>query len=162
MSDFYRHIEEALVAHFEQQGELADVRTFSAEARELVFAHDELSKRFPGGQLPALQLTTQLLPARSRPSTAHELVYEVPLDVDVIVGGQNRNAARLQARELQRVVERTLHRLRRGSDCEAVWGANYFLTGDVESSLLLVEGAAHFFAIATIEATVEHYQGIDD
>ncbi|MCB1020329.1 MAG: hypothetical protein KDC27_10390 [Acidobacteria bacterium] len=162
MSDFYQQIEDGLVRHLQMLSDLADVQTFSAEALPLVFSTEQLAKRFAVTELPAVRLSTQTLPTRSEPSAAGMIVYRIPLDVDVVVAHQERETARRRALEIQMALVPELHRLGRGLDAETVWGANVFVGDEIESTLVLVEGKTHQFAIATIEATVERYVGLDD
>jgi len=153
-ADFYTAIDAALAAHLRQLPALADVRTIEANVRDKIFAESAALgvQAFRLDELPAVNISTQVSPAASRPRTADRLTYEIPVFAAIVTRGGSAADVREQARAIQREIEAALHTLR---GANTVLGVNCNITGDLVSSPpILTQTEAAFVAIATVEGTV--------
>lgn len=151
MSDIYTDIEGALLLMLQDAEDLEGVKTWEAGIRDCLFAADKLSRGFHPGELPAVNVTAQLRPSVSRPFSASEKEFEIPLDIAVVTRAQSSKDALAAVREIQNAIESVLDGGRRSGN---PLGENTVVTGDVTTDAAAVPFAPLVFGVCQIRATV--------
>lgn len=147
----YTELETNLAAMLQAAEALAGVKTVEADIRECLFSGDKLTQGFRPGELPAINISAELKPAARGPFTAGESQLTIPVSILVVCRAQKKQAAREQARVLQAAVEAVLDQARRSANG---MGANAIVTGDITSSIVVVEDKPHSFAIGETQFNV--------
>jgi hypothetical protein len=152
MSDVYSDLESAIAAMLQADAGLAAaVKTFEADVRECLFSGDKLAQGFRPDELPAVNVSAEIRPATRGPFTAGEMELTIPVSVIVIAKAQKKKAARAKLRELQVAIEAVLDQARRSA---SGLGANAIVTGDITSTIVIVEEKPHHFAIGESQFAV--------
>ena len=152
MSDLFTTIEDALLAMLQAAPGLVGIQTWETTIRECLFAGDKLTRGFSPGELPAINVTAQLKPSRSRPCTAGEKEYEVPVNIVIVTRAGTAKDALRDVYELKDAVESVLDQARRSGNA---LGANTIVSGDVTADAAAVKDTAQVFAVCTVETTVK-------
>ncbi len=148
----YTEIEEGLVEMLRAAEGLAGVvKTFETSIRDCLFSADKQTKGFRAGELPAIGVSAQLKPAKSRPFTAGEKEYEIPVTVALVTRAQQPKAALSGIYDLLAPMEQVFDAARRSGN---PLGPNVLVIGDLASDAAVVADAPFFFGVATVEATV--------
>lgn len=151
MSDCCTEVETALVAMLREANSLRQVKTVEATIRECLFTGNKLIQGFQGEELPALNVSSELKPYTRGPFTAGEIELTIPVSVMAIVRAPSAADARARVREMQAAIEAVLDKARRS---DSGLGANTIITGDVQSSLVLIEEKPHHYAIGETQCQV--------
>ncbi len=151
MSDVYTELETNLAAMFRAAAGLATVRTIEADIRECLFSGDKLTHGFRPEEMPAINISAELKPATRGAFTAGEVQLTIPVSVLVVCRAQRKKQAREQARELQLAIEGVLDQARRSANG---LGANAIVTGEISSSIVIVEDKPYHFAIGETQLNV--------
>jgi hypothetical protein len=144
-------IEAALLDLLRAGNNLASVKTFEADIRECLFSGDKLIQGFRPEELPAVNVTAQLKPASSEPFSSGEAKHTVPVTIVVITKATRKKDARSAALQYQESIVTVLDAARRS---DGRIGRNTLVTGELESSSVVIEEKPFHFAIATVEGTV--------
>lgn len=155
MSDIYSDFEQAVVTVLQAQDDLASVKTWETEPREVLFTAEAFSKGFRPDELPAVICSTLLDFERSSQWTSGEIAYAVPLQIFVLTRAANKADARAACLPLQRAIVRALHQLRRTN---GALGFNCWITGDVQSSFSLTTQAPYCYAVGNVAATITNVE----
>jgi uncharacterized lipoprotein YajG len=151
MSDLYTELEGALAAMLRGCAGMASVKIIETSVRECLFSGDKLSKGFRAGELPAINVTAQLKPSKSRPFSAGEKEYEIPVSIVIVTRAQTPKEALAKVYALQNAAEGVLDQARKSGN---PLGTNVFVVGDVTGDAAPVLDPPAAFAVCTLEATV--------
>ncbi len=152
MNEIYTELESNLVAMLRADAGLAtSIKTCEADIRECLFSGDALSQGFRPDELPAVNVSADIRPAKRGPFTAGEIELEIPITVLVVCRAQRKKAARAKARELQLAIETALDQARRSANG---LGPNAIVTGEFTSTIVVVDNKPYHFAIGETQFSV--------
>jgi hypothetical protein len=151
LSDIYTELETNLVAMLAAAPGLEGVKTIEADVRECLFSEAALTGGFGANELPAIQVSAEIRPSKRHSFTASEMELEIPITVVVVTRAQRKKAARESAREMQLAVEKALDQARRSAN---PLGMNAIVTGEITSTIVVVENKPHRYAIGETQAEV--------
>lgn len=147
----YTDLETAVLELLKASSGLVDVKTFEADIRECLFAEVALTKGFRQEELPAVNVTAQLEPSRTVSITAGEVEMAVPITVVVVTRSQRKKEARTKAQGLAAAVETALNAARKSDNG---LGQNAIVSGDVATTIAVVDDKPLHFGIAQVEAQI--------
>jgi hypothetical protein len=144
MSDFYSELEANLVKMLKASAALDSIKTFEADVRECLFSGDKLTQGFRPDELPAVNVTAELSPAKQSPFTVSEVLWTVPVSIIAIARGQRKKDARAKVREIQVAIENVVNAARKSDNG---LGGNAIVSGDISSTVVIVQEKPYHFAI---------------
>lgn len=112
MPDLYTAIEAAVLDRLQAWPGLSSVKTFERQMRDALYADQRGAKGFAPAECPAIAVSATEESIEAEPWSTGQMQYRVPVTVVVVTRNQTKEAARAEARELQREVERVVNAAR--------------------------------------------------